>query len=202
MILVNILNEGRIPWINVEGPVFGYPLSDGAFQLISKDSRMIVEITTPYDAEIARTRYLNRTGQNIVEEEVKVETVEEKPQPRKLEINIDESVKMPLTISIDDGSKKTEEVVHPEINSKVELDADDAEIDKALEGLSEKEQLFTPIEVPKQEIRKYSRKTLETMTKREMKQILKDRGYFEGPNAGKYRDTVSDLVEKVLRTQQ
>ena len=39
------------------------------------------------------------------------------------------------------------------------------------------------------------------MTKRQMKEVLRERGYLEGPNAGKYHDTVDMLIEKIFRTQ-
>lgn len=53
----------------------------------------------------------------------------------------------------------------------------------------------------KTEMKKYTTEELTKLTKKEMKQILRSRGYTSGPNAGKYHDNVKDLVEKILRTQ-
>ena len=39
------------------------------------------------------------------------------------------------------------------------------------------------------------------MTKLELKNILKERGYISGPYAGKYHDTVEMLIHKVKSTQ-
>ena len=57
MRLVNILTSGRIPWIDITGPVFGYPISDGAAQLLFRDPRVVIESTTVEDAKLAKEAY-------------------------------------------------------------------------------------------------------------------------------------------------
>ena len=182
MKLVNILNVGRIPWLHVDGPIFGYLITDGLLSLISKDPAVIVQLTTPDEAKKAKAEY-------------------EASLKKKEEIADQFSM-------ADNFEIKTEKIAseeHPTIEKKVEKTSEDDEIDNILGDMninSSDDGFFSdakPVEKP--EVERYTKEQLLAMTKRQMKTILRERGYTEGPNAGKYHDTVEMLIEKVLRTQ-
>ena len=50
MKLVTILDEGRIPWTNIVGPVFGYPMTDGQYSFLTK-TNVLIKLTTPEQAK-------------------------------------------------------------------------------------------------------------------------------------------------------
>lgn len=181
-IYVNILNEGPLPWIRKNGPLFGYKIGYGMYQIISKDPRIKIEIVNSVkEIEDARKKYLD--------EKKKAEEKEIEKQPIILHDSVEVS-----------------DIIEKE---SVELNDDsdiDAQMDLLLEVMGE-----TPAEPTtfiltekistKEDIKKYTDEELDIMTRAEMKNILKERGYTTGPYAGKYHDTVETLKRKVLSTQ-
>lgn len=177
MKLVNILTAGRIPWIRINGPVFGYLISDGAARLLAADPSVMIEETTLEGARIAKERYYGIA-------------TEQKPTSGET-INVTDD----FSISVAPIEKSEEE---PKSSEDSEIDAI---IDKLNLG-SQTEDIFqTQKAAAPTDIKKYTREDLVTKTRRELKAILRERGYIEGPNAGKYHDTLVQLIEKVLRTQ-
>ena len=56
MKLVTILDEGRIPWTNIVGPVFGYPMTDGQYSFLTK-TNVLIKLTTPEQAKKDKAAY-------------------------------------------------------------------------------------------------------------------------------------------------
>ena len=56
MKLVTILDEGRIPWTNITGPVFGYPMTDGQYSFLTKTT-VSIKLTTPDQAKKDKAAY-------------------------------------------------------------------------------------------------------------------------------------------------
>ena len=56
MKLVTILDEGRIPWTNIVGPVFGYPMTDGQYSFLTKTT-VSIKLTTPDQAKKDKAAY-------------------------------------------------------------------------------------------------------------------------------------------------
>lgn len=56
MKLVTILDEGRIPWTNIVGPVFGYPMTDGQYSFLTK-TNVLIKLTTPDQAKKDKAAY-------------------------------------------------------------------------------------------------------------------------------------------------
>lgn len=180
---VNIYNEGMIPWLNQPGPIFGLEVNRGIYELLRIDPRIIMNLTTLANAKEEKERYLAK----IAAQKQAVEDA--KKEQEKMSVH-DEVV-----------IQKVEEPVTPVVET-TPLTEEDAAIDAALEGDNAKETAFTAsAPSTKKKVKKYTKAQLEGMTKAEMKAILADRGYTSGPYAGKYHDTVADLIEKVLKTQ-
>ena len=174
-VLVNIYNEGQVPWLRIRGPVFGYSLTYGVYDIIQHDPAIRIELTTPEKAQIAKAQYLERIRKKNEEKEQKSNGMAE-------QFNVVNEVKIeaaPVVETVND-------------------DNDDA-IDAILENTPEEE---APDIVVKPQVKKYRQATLEKMTKQELKQILRERGYEKGPYAAKYHDKVEDLIQKVLKTQK
>lgn len=193
-IYVNILNEGPLPWIRKSGPLFGYKIGYGMYQIIKKDPRLKIEIVNSVaEIEAARKKYL---------EEKKAEEESSKP------IILHDSVESPedkITVT----PKVITEVVTPdtvksdEIVENVEEDID-SQMDLVLDLLGEtpEESSFIPSEKIKTNVVKsYTEEELSMMTKADLKNILKERGYTSGPFSGKYHDTIEVLRRKVISTQ-
>lgn len=185
--LVNILTKGPIPWIGITGPVFGYVISDGAAQILANDPRVIIERTTPEKAKLAKAEYL---------EKLKGTPKQSSQEPVGESVSVDDDFSIELTA----------------LKKPVEKDADDSDIDAILNDMNINtgtDDIFSFNETAdvnsdkagENEKKVYSKEQLSVMTKRQLKGILRERGYFEGPNAGKYHDTVVQLIDKVLRTQ-
>lgn len=170
--LVNIYNEGLIPWINKEGPIYGMELTPGLYGLLFSDSRISIEITTREKAiKLAK------------------EAIEKKKNEEAERLKVQDTVKITKNIQTQKTADKTED--------------EDAEIEKILNSTAEEKSVFEEATVKpvEQKIKKYSQKELSEMTKAQMKAILVERGYTSGPFAGKYHDTLADLIEKVKKTQ-
>lgn len=188
-VYVNVLNEGQLPWINAKGPLFGYRMAIGAFQLLSRDPRITIQIIrSPEEAEAARKKYY------------------ESKEPKQQEPIIlhDEVV-----VNVEESLEILDEVVIPEtvVEETVNLTDDefDAILDEVLDDLGvDTEDTITrmaPVQVEIEEIKKYTDDDLSGMTKNQMKAILRERGYESGPYGPKYHDTVDSLKRKVLSTQ-
>lgn len=218
-IYVNILNEGTIPWLRVKGPVFGYKIGYGMYQIIKRDPRLKIEIVTcSDDIESAKKKYYDSKKESeliILHDDARVTT-----EPKKETVMLKEVVKDSVIIDdeVEITSKPseiiTDTVVINSINSyddEVSSDVDELEIEKEIDRVLD-ENPVTPevydesvetVEDPVmiEGVRKYSEDELSTMTKAQMKAVLRERGYTEGPYSGKYHDTVEILKRKVLETQ-
>lgn len=184
-IYVNILNEGQIPWIRKTGPLFGYKIAYGMYQLIYNDPRLKIEIVkSKEEADRAREKYYASKNKKpiILHDDIKIE--DEKPVI--LETPNVESVVLENT--------EDEEMLDSQMDLLLEiLDETPAEPENPV---------VESIKVKKEDvIRKYTEEELKQMTRTGMKNILKERGYVSGPYAGKYHDTSEILRHKVLSTQ-
>lgn len=200
MVLVNIYNNGLIPWINVMGPKYGLELSDGAYNLLAADPRVIMEKTT-------RSEVAEKLRKLKAEEEAK-----NKPEDK---INVHDEVKIEV-VSVPE-TKVEEPVIETEETPEEYTNENDDELDILIDSIA-----ATPAETSvfekavnkkieeitshksaeeRIDIKKYTEAELSEMTKSKMKAILQARGYIEGPYAPKYHDTLADLSRKILKTQ-
>ena len=188
-IYVNILNEGPLPWIRKSGPLFGYKIGYGMYQIIRKDPRLKIEVVTSVaEIEAARKKYLN---------EKKAQEEASKP------IILHDSVEVNDNVSVNVKTEPLEGIVTPDAVESLEEDID-SQMDLVLDFLGEtpEESNFIPSEKIKTNVVKsYTEEELSMMTKADLKNILKERGYTSGPFSGKYHDTIEVLRRKVISTQ-
>lgn len=57
---VNILKKGHIPLIDVNGPVFGYPVSDGVYDLLKVFNVEMEVVRTKEEVENAKKKYYEK----------------------------------------------------------------------------------------------------------------------------------------------
>ena len=185
---VNILNEGMIPWIFEQGPKFGYYISAGMYDLLARDPRIKIEVTTSELAEQRKREYLA------------------KKQPKK------EVVKPVETVEIKDEVKIEYTAPFVEV---VENDADDDLIDAILEETPVEMMKIDIANAPDQQVDAdgmaiYTEEQISRMGKKELKAILDTRGHAAGqrlvkntdPFSPLYHDSVDDLREKVRKSQE
>ena len=188
-IYVNILNEGPLPWIRKSGPLFGYKIGYGMYQIIRKDPRLKIEVVTSVaEIEAARKKYLN---------EKKAQEEASKP------IILHDSVEVNDNVSVNVKTEPLEEIVTPDAVESLEEDID-SQMDLVLDflGVTPEESNFIPSEKIKTNVVKsYTEEELSMMTKADLKNILKERGYTSGPFSGKYHDTIEVLRRKVISAQ-
>lgn len=185
---VNIYNEGIIPWLNKKGPIFGLKIAPGVYSLLSKDPRISMRVTNQYEAESERKKYEER----FIQPEVK------NPQDTKKDtIKLASIEETKINDIKEEIPSLTETVISDDDDELDKIDTDN--IDTSFSNNIVLEKIEDSLE--NENATKYTKKKLEVMTKAELKAILRERGYLEGPNAGKYHDTHDKLIEKVLRTQ-
>jgi hypothetical protein len=182
MIRVNIHTVGRIPWINIVGPKYDVSISPTIYRLLKRDSR--IDIRTVEEDEAANVKIETPVVEQTAKSEKPVETI-------KVEDNI--------TIT------KIEEPKN--IVKEVEDALLDAEIEKRLNELPVEDPFTIRMdteETKKVNLKKYSNKQLDKLTREQMFQILFDRGHTgdEDPMKPKYHDTKPMLVKKVKDTQK
>lgn len=213
--LVNIYNEGMIPWLFLEGPIFGYVASPGLLAILQKDPRLKFEFTTPEGAEEAKRQYLaSKVKTPVVGEKFKItDDLVITPVAKEEEDNtiVEESISNEVIeeavvadIPEDIGTIEEREFATDAILPEMEYDELDAAIDGMLEDVPMISEIPVHLEDTTEEaapVKKYKKAKLVGMTKAELKAILRERGYVQGPYAGKYHDTHSMLVDKVLKTQ-
>ena len=206
-IYVNILNEGVIPYIREKGPLFGYRMATGVYSILSRDARLNMEITTPFKAEEAKRKYIE-SKQPVIEKEVEM--------PKVVIANIPEQKFEDYTTQTPMNVESSATSIS-EIKEIIENDNDDNEIDSILENTpTEKSAMVVTfkddLDIEEDsatisskeegtEIRAYTNKEIMSMTKAELRQILKDRGYVTGVYAPKYQDNLDKLRAKVKKTQ-
>lgn len=249
LVRVNIYNKGRIPWLNIYGPLMNSTISAPIFDLLKTDVSIKMDELDFYNpkkviktygytkAPIAPVKPLEN---QIPVEEVKKDyiapeiTIEEEPEvsPEAAQASVgdkyDEGIStleliaetpVEFTEMVEDMKKEQEiseeskneieeelsEVgfVSPEASNDISESELDAEIEAASADYDADNDFIVDYSEEKTntEIVRYTKKKLEGMTKAQMKQILRDRGYTEGENAPKYHDTLQILIKKILKTQ-
>lgn len=190
-IYVNILNEGSIPWIREQGPLFGYHMPISVYQILSRDPRLQMEITDYPNAKAKKEQY--EAAKNVKFVEKPIEVIPEYRKPKMEEkLPIKDEVKI--------------EVLDDEPEDSVETENIDDELDAILDEIPDTKSEI-PCDIMKdesesKEFKTYTNKQLSVMTKKQLKDILMDRGYTKGPYAPKYHDHVEDLIKKVKNTQK
>ena len=183
--LVNIFNKGMIPWIKREGPIYGLEVSNGLLSLLSADPRIDMKLTTREEAI--------RLATAAKEERLAAERKAAEEKEKAEQLKVQDEVKIQKVETPAEG---------PVVETEVSTDNADDEIDSILEQESTAEtSAFEQSSESGDKIKKYTEEELSQMTKAQMKAILIERGYTSGPYAGKYHDTLADLVQKVLKTQ-
>ena len=187
MKLVNIYNKGQIPFLFREGPLLNHLIGDSAYNILKSRPDIEMELVNGKDEELEEKLKRQREAK---EEEAKTsEIVAEESYSEEVAVE-EPSETLPEDITVEDDD------IDAAIDALGQMDIPTFDPDMSnLESLEE-------VQTEKSEIKKYSKKKLETMTKRELKEILKERGYIEGRLAPKYHDTVATLVSKVLETQK
>lgn len=185
---INILTEGMIPWIQEVGPKFGYYTSFGMYDLLARDPRVTVEIATAENIAKRKVEYLEKVKARVAPKNISKSEMKES-------LSINDSVVVTV--------EEKPETITEENSNEEEIEEHD-ELDEILDGISTNLEMQTIIPQAEElkEFKIYKNKDLNGMTKKQLKQILLDRGYTKGPYAPKYHDHVEDLVEKVKKTQK
>ena len=181
--LVNILNENvMIPYLDIKGPIFGIDLAPGLAGAIAERRWVKIETTTYQDAMNKKKEYLYRLQKQKANDD-----------NRDKKDTVISKIAEPITSEIKEEIPKIGDV----FEKKVYLSNDDIDIDNILENTIEENNVL-----PKKKIRHYRMTTLEKMKKKELTQILIDRGIATGKYAPKYYDTCEKLIGKIVATQE
>lgn len=185
---VNILNEGMIPWIMEKGPLFYYYTAAGVYDLLSRDPRVKIEITTRELAEQRKREFLAKYAKTV-----KVATpIENVKIEDKLEIAVEPKVQN------DEFDDEIDAILEkaPEVESAIKLDV--SKIPDP-EPITDADGFVI-----------YSEEQITKMTKKQLKEILESRGHAAGqrlvknddPFSPLYHDSVEELREKVRKSQE
>lgn len=201
--LVNILNENMIPWINKKGPLIGIRLTPGIYSLLKKDPRVFMERTTPEAVQKYMDEKRKEELKNTAIEEKLVVVDNEEKISIESEVIVDDNSVEEVTVENEklEAEELNEEEIDNEIDSILENVDFESQIEKAINLTDADDAIETNDVSEVQVIKEYSDDELSTLTKAQMKKILAERGYTSGPYAGKYHDTVEDLIRKVKSTQ-
>ena len=185
-IYVNILNEGKIPWIMKQGPLFYYHAPAGVYRLLARDPRVKMEITNRELSEKRKAEYLEKLNPKKEKKEYIAPIAEVKEEP-----------------------------IINSFGEEVVKDENDAEIDAILAEAPVEMMVSDIANAPVQQVDAdgmaiYTDEQLEKMTKKELKAILESRGHAAGqrlvkstdPYSPMYHDSVDDLREKVRKSQE
>jgi hypothetical protein len=226
---VNIHNEGRIPWLNIQGPRYNISVSATIYRLLREDGRVVVH-PVDNDPVMRAKEAAKKEEQVVVQDEVVVQATvdvepeiveEEVAEPEIQEEIVEEEVLDEVTepdVIIEEEEEEVVEEITPEpeireeqpIMQILEPDEEDLAIEQALEELPEEEEeniVITEEELIEeaQEISNftvYTEDELLQLTKEQLKVILnEDRGFEPGTEFyGRYHDNHDVLVEKVLNS--
>ena len=223
MKLVTILDEGRIPWTNIVGPVFGYPMTDGQYSFLTK-TNVLIKLTTPEQAKKDKAAYyakkvtpemqraaLNDEHEENVERVLTHDSVEFVRKPAKEAENIrndiaenngnnderytpSESIKI-VTVNKDNMAKISVPLVDV-VDKKIKEQPSE---EKPKRGRKRIHKAKTPNPYP---FRRYSFPVLHTKSYDELMEILvNERNITEGPYAPKDGDDTRALMLKVWNSQ-
>ena len=208
---VNIHNEGRIPWLNIQGPRYNISISSTIYRMLKDDTRVIVY---PVDNDPVMRAKQAASVQPAKEKVVAV------VEPVVEEVVVENAVEVEPDIVVEEieGEVSVEEVVEtpeyvePAIMQILEPDVRDLAIEAALEGYNDEDEELVEA-ISEEEILEeaetvsgiysYSEDELLQLTKEQLKVILnEDRGFEPGTEFyGRYHDNHDVLVEKVLNSQ-
>ena len=208
---VNIHNEGRIPWLNIQGPRYNISISSTIYRMLKDDTRVIVY---PVDNDPVMRAKQAASVQPAKEKVVAV------VEPVVEEVVVENAVEVEPDIVVEEieGEVSVEEVVEtpeyvePAIMQILEPDVSDLAIEAALEGYNDEDEELVEA-ISEEEILEeaetvsgiysYSEDELLQLTKEQLKVILnEDRGFEPGTEFyGRYHDNHDVLVAKVLNSQ-
>lgn len=222
MKLVTILDEGRIPWTNITGPVFGYPMTDGQYSFLTKTT-VSIKLTTPDQAKKDKAAYyakkvtpemqraaLNDENEDTAERVPMHDSVEFVRKPAKEAETIrndiaendgnnderytpSENIKI-VTVNKDNMAK----ISVPLVDGVGEIKKKKTE-EKPKRGRKRIHKAKTPNPYP---FRRYSFPVLHTKSYDELMEILvNERNITEGPYAPKDGDDTRALMLKVWNSQ-
>lgn len=225
---VNIHNEGRIPWLNIQGPRYNISVSATIYRLLREDGRVVVH-PVDNDPVMRAKEAAKKEEQVVVQDEVVVqatpepeiieeEVIEPEVQEEIVEEEVLDEVAQPDVIIEEDEEEVDEEITpEPEIQEEqpimqiLEPDEEDLAIEQALEELPDEEEeniVITEEELIEeaQEISGftiYTEDELLQLTKEQLKVILNEDREFEPGTEfyGRYHDNHDVLVAKVLNSQ-
>jgi hypothetical protein len=223
---VNIHNEGKVPWLNIQGPRYGINISSTIYRILKEDPRVMVYPADNDPVMAARLQEQTKKVEEVVVTdavEVVVKVQEEVQVEEIVEVSNEEDIiEIEADVVIEELEDETiEEVIEEEIVEEFEYqeqpimqilepDEEDRAIDEALEGYSdEEEDLIISEEEILEEVAEisgvvvYTEDELLLMTKEQLKVILNEnRGFEPGTEFyGRYHDNHDVLVAKVLNSQ-
>lgn len=200
--IINILNEGRIPIFNTEGPIFGVSIFSEMYGVLKNNKNLIIEITTLEEAMKKKKEYqaskMVQEAEILVEDTAPVEdkikiTVTEREEPVE-EVIVEETVEDDIPVLTENDT--------PSFETAVEIDEFDSAIDDILDNSDDDTNMPCNINGNTSvKVRKYRETTLQGMKKKDLAKILVDRGYEVGKFSPKYYDTAEKLIAKILKTQ-
>lgn len=201
--IINILNEGRVPIFNTEGPIFGVSIFSEMYGVLKNNKNLIIEITTLEEAMKKKKEY--QASKMVQEAEILVEdtapviedkieiVVTEREEPVE-EVIVEETVEDDIPVLTENDT--------PSFETAVEIDEFDSAIDDILDNSDDNTNMPCNINGNTSvKVRKYRETTLQGMKKKDLAKILVDRGYEVGKFSPKYYDTAEKLIAKILKTQ-
>lgn len=189
LVRVNILVDGRIPWLNMPGPQFNMSISKALFNTLINDPRIKLEVLQFSDPKIVLKRYGFEEEKICVKEEVKIEDKKE-----FIETKVDEDIVTEEAPIIVDEEKFIEEnneiddIIAANLKASSTDNSDDFIVDYTAAPVIEDEKII------------YSEKQLSIMIKSQLRDILNSRVISEDFKP-KYHDSLDELRSKVLKTQ-
>lgn len=199
---VNILNEGSLPYLREKGPIFGYRMARGVYDILRRDPRLKIEVTTFADAEIKKKAYMDSKKPKLtdtfnVKEDINATVISVETETTKAEVVEPKSVDI-----VDNAEAAVDNEIDKILNESPKFESsivvnlkDDLDVVSDNEKESEEDIVISGDKV-------YSNIELKTLTKAQLRLILRERGYNTGVYAPKYQDNLEQLRAKVKKTQE
>lgn len=211
LVRVNIHYNGKIPWLNIQGPRYDIGLSPSIYNLLKDDPRIQIHPTNNdpiMKAKKAAEAEALRATQPVVETVVDEVVVEDEVVIIEEEETLIEGELVPEFV---EEEPVVDEEVRPEpvIETELSTTEEDLAIEEALRDYDEEEEdivLYEEEIIEAEELAnfvRYEEHELLEMTKAAMKSILNDERGFEPGNEfyGRYHDNHDVLIAKVLDSQ-
>jgi hypothetical protein len=192
---VNIHNQGTIPWLGLNGPLYNYDISQSLFDILRNTPGVLIKTVDQENKEQAEKAEAARKAAEEAKRKAEIEKEATEEANAIMEktasdgLSVSDDVKVAQAVADSDPDKDFFEKVEDQINALPD----------------QKSEIAEKVVAPTEGFKKYTEHDMDKMTTDQMRKILNEERGFSDPDSpyhGRYHDTIDGLKKKIRASQK